>query len=195
MNRNKLRAGRIFAVLATLVATVMPEIAVSWEPDEADERQVRAAAEIEQMLAARPQLQSYFDEAYGYAIFPGVVRIAAGFGAVYGSGMVIEMDRLVGTTWQIQGNLGFTFGGQLHSQVIFFRDADILEEFKTGRFEFQGRASALLITLGGAVDPGFKSQVAIFTRTRGGLMVELAAAATKFGYKPLQEETPDRRAN
>lgn len=173
------------AIVAMVMAAGTPDMALGWEPDTSDPMQLKAATEIEKMLASKPDLQRYFDEAVGYAIFPGVVRVAVGFGVVYGRGLVIEADRLVGRTWQGQGNLGATLGGQMHSQIIFFRDAEILEEFKTGRFEFQGRASAVLIAVGASTDPGFKSQVAIFTRTRGGLMIELAAAVAKYGYKPI----------
>ena len=182
------RAKAAGTLVVILLIAGMPEMAASWEADATDQRQVKAAAEITQMLAAKPELQSYFDEAYAYAIFPSVLRVAAGFGAVYGRGLVIEQDRLVGQTSQIQGNLGFTFGGQMHSQIIFFRGAEILQEFKSGRFEFQGRASGVLIAIGASKDPGFKSQVAIFSRTRGGLMIELAAAVAKYGYKPVGAE-------
>ena len=192
---NRARANAVSTLLVIFVATGTPEIAGGWEPDATDPAQVKAAAEIAKMLAAKPELQHYFDAAVAYAIFPGVVRVAMGFGAVYGRGLVIEEDRLVGRTSQMQGNLGMTFGVQVHSQIIFFRDAEILREFKTGRFEFQGRASAVLVTVGAATDPGFKSQVAIFTRTRGGLMIELAAAVAKYGYQPMRNNAPDAGAD
>jgi len=168
-----------------LLTTAWPSAATDWEPDPGDERQVSAANEIARMLAKQPKLQQYFDEAYGYAIFPTVGRIAAGFGFVYGRGLVIEQGQLVGRTSQIQGALGFDFGAQLHSQIIFFQDEEIMNEFKTFGWEFEGRGSAVLIAIGASVDPGYKSQVAIFSRTKGGLMIELAAHLAKYTYHPL----------
>jgi lipid-binding SYLF domain-containing protein len=146
-------------------------------------------------LADQPKLQQYFDEAHGYAIFPTVGRIAAGFGVVFGGGLVIEQGRLVGSTQLLMGALGFDFGAQLHSQIIFFQDEEIMNEFKTFGWEFQGRGSIVLVTLGASVDPGYKPPVAIFSRTRGGLMIELAAQAGKYFYSPLKisasKDTPN----
>jgi hypothetical protein len=104
---------------------------------------------------------------------------------VYGKGLVIEQGELVGRTSQYKGALGFDYGVQFHSQIIFFQDAEIMEEFKTFGWEFEGRGSAVLITIGASVDPGYKSQVAIFSRTKGGLMIELAAHLAKYTYRPL----------
>jgi lipid-binding SYLF domain-containing protein len=174
------------ALLMLIVGGLTPQFARAWEPNADDQMQLNAAAEVADMLRRKPELQRYFDEAYAYAIYPRVLRAAIGFGVVYGRGLLIEQDRLAGETSQMQGTLGMTLGGQMHSQIIFFRDAEILKEFKTGRFEFQGRASAVLIAVGAAMDPGFKSQVAIFTRTRGGLMIELDAAVAKFSYTPTE---------
>jgi lipid-binding SYLF domain-containing protein len=168
-----------------LLAIASPSVAADWEPDPSDQRQVSTAKEIARMLTKQPKLQKYFDEAYGYAIFPTVGRVAAGFGFVYGRGLVIEQGQLVGSTNQYKGALGFDFGVQLHSQIIFFKDAEIMEEFKTFGWEFEGRGSAVLIAVGTSVDPGYKSRVAIFSRTKGGLMVELAAHLAKYTYRPL----------
>ena len=60
-----------------------------------------------------------------------------------------------------------------------------MDEFKTFGWEFEGRGSAVLIAVGASVDPGYKSSVAIFSRTKGGLMVELAAHLAKYTYRPL----------
>lgn len=174
------------ALLAILILNVAsPAIAADWTPDPKDQRQIAAAQEIERILAKRPELQKYFDEAHGYAIFPTVFRIAAGFGFVFGKGLVIEQEQLIGVANHIQGALGFDFGAQVHGQIIFFQDEVIMNEFKTFGLEFQGRGSAVLFTLGASVDPGYKPEVAIFSRTRGGLMIELAAHAGKYFYSPL----------
>jgi len=170
---------------ALLLVIALPSLGADWQPDPNDKRQVTAAAEIDRMLAKQPKLQKYFDEAYGYAIFPTVGRIAAGFGFVYGRGLVVEQGQLVGRTSQIKGALGFDYGVQLHSQIIFFQDAEIMNEFKTFGWEFEGRGSAVFIVVGASVDPGYKSRVAIFSRTKGGLMIELAAHFAKYTYQPL----------
>jgi lipid-binding SYLF domain-containing protein len=176
----------ILTLLATvLLATSSPGLAADWKPDPDNKRQVAAAKEIARMLDRQPKLQKYFDEAYGYAIFPTVGRLAAGIGLVYGRGLVIEQGQLVGQTKQYKGAIGFDYGVQFHSQIIFFQTAEIMEEFQTYGWEFEGRGSAVLIVFGASADPGYKSEVAIFSRTKGGLMIELAAHLARYTYRPL----------
>ena len=174
-------------LLVLLFLAVMPlASATDWKPDPNDDRQLAAAHEIERMLATKPELRKYFDEAHGYAIFPAIWRIAAGFGLVFGRGFVIEQGQLTGVTNQVKGALGFDYGMQYHSQIIFFQNEETMNEFKTAGWEFDGRGSAVLITAGLSGDPGYKSDVAIFSRTRGGLMIELAVHAGRYFFTPLK---------
>ena len=172
-------------LLAIIVACLLiPVAANAWEPDPNDAAQVKAAAELEK-YREDPKVQSFLDEAYGYAILPNFFRIAAGFGVNYGNGFVIEQGDLVGRVSTIQGTIGFTYGLEYHSQIIIFRDRETMEIFQRGRFEFQGRANAVLIAWGGAANPGFLPEVAIYSRTKAGLMLELAAIVSKYNYKSL----------
>jgi len=173
-------------IAAFVACLLIPVAANAWEPDPNDEAQVKAAAELEK-YREDPKVRSFLDEAYGYAILPKFFRIAAGFGVNYGSGFVVEQGDLVGRASTIQGTIGFTYGLESHSQIIMFRDQATMEIFQRGGFEFQGRANAVLIAWGGAADPGFLPEVAIYSRTKAGLMLELAAILSKYNYKPLPE--------
>ena len=162
-----------------------PLLAGAWEPDPNDKRQMKAAKALERYLES-DKVRGYIEESYGYAILPNFFRVAAGFGAALGDGLVIEQNQLVGDVWTIQGTLGFTGGFQINTQIIVFRNREVMEIFKRGRFEFQGRTSAAFVTVGGAIDPGFLPDVAIFSRTKGGLMVEAAAILSKYTYKSYE---------
>jgi lipid-binding SYLF domain-containing protein len=162
-----------------------PEMELRWTPDRNDKAQVRAYEELERYWQ-NEKVRPYIDQAYGYAILPNFFRIAAGFGFNYGSGIVIEQDTLVGRASTWQGTLGFTYGIEYHSQIILFQNAETMAEWQKGRFEFQGRGSATLVAIGGAVNPGFKPAVAIFSREKAGLMVEAAAILAKYNYKPFK---------
>ncbi len=161
--------------------------AAAWEPDPSDKAQVKAAAELDKYLESE-KVRGYIDQAYGYAILPNFFRIAAGFGFNYGNGFVIEQNALVGRVSTFQGTIGFTYGVEVHSQIIIFRDRETMEIFQRGRFEFQGRANGVVLAWGGAANPGFLPEVAIFSRTRGGLMVELAAIVSKYNYRAVSVE-------
>jgi hypothetical protein len=54
----------------------------------------------------------------------------------------------------------------------------------SGRLEFQGRASVQAGRAGAAADPGFIGDVAIFSASGRGLMVELAAGGVRYRFTP-----------
>ena len=141
----------------------------------------------------------YFEQAYACAVFPRVTRAGFVFGGAYGRGIVIAADQLRGTVTLTSLTLGFQVGGQADSQIIFFRDAEALELFiatgnlgkLSGRVEFQGRASAVAVAAGGATTPGFSGDVAVFSLTPRGLMLELAAGLVRYRFSPADENLAD----
>jgi lipid-binding SYLF domain-containing protein len=165
---------------------LVPLVAGAWQPDPGDQAQVKAGAELDR-YRANAKVAPYIDKAYGYAILPVFWRIAAGFGINYGKGLVIEEGVLVGTTATLQGTLGFTYGLEVQSQIILFQTREAMEIFQTGRFEFQGRAGVSAIVFGASSNPAFLPEVAIFSRTKAGLMVEAAAILAKYKYKVLPQ--------
>ena len=177
---------KIFAAITSIAFSIgaMPTVG-AWEPDPDDQKQVKAATETERYLE-NERVRSFIERGYGYAILPNFFRVAVGLGFNYGNGFVVEQNELVGRVSTYQGTIGFTYGLEYHSQIIVFRDRAVLEDFQKGRFEFQGRANAVLIAWGGAADPGFVPEVAIFSRTKAGLMIELAAIAAKYNYKSIE---------
>lgn len=172
------------AVTSLLICLLVPWTAWGWEPDPSDKAQVKAAAALEEYLES-DKVRAKIEAAYGYAILPTFLRGAAGLGFMYGNGLVIEQDALVGRVQAFQAEIGFTYGFDIHTQIILFRDQQTLEMFQQGRLEFQGRASGTLLAWGGAADPGFMPSVAIYSRTKFGLMVEVAAMLSKYRYRSM----------
>jgi lipid-binding SYLF domain-containing protein len=175
----------LISLLFALPALVAAQ---EWQANPDDKMQLAVQETIGIFLEQRPELTDYFEQAWGYAVFPNVLKGGAMFGAAWGKGLVIEQDQLAGRCSQILASLGAQLGGQSYRQVILFRDEAALATFKTGHIEFEGRASAVAFKSGAAVDPANLPDVAIFTVTRGGLMLEAAAAGVKFSYKPLPPE-------
>ena len=134
-----MRTGLI--LLATCWLAVLPARA-EWEPDPADEIQVRAADALDRLRADYAEkLQPFLDEAHGYAIFPALKRGGILFGFAGGQGVVIEQGQLAGYVKQRRLSLGPQIGFQTQAQIIFFRDALSLEAFKKGSVEFAPQAS------------------------------------------------------
>lgn len=159
-----------------------------------------------QLFKQSPQVQPYFANAYGYAVFPTVGKGGLGIGGAYGKGQVYRGGKVTGTTSLTKISLGFQAGGQAFSQIIFFQDKRAYDEFTSGSFAFDAQASAVAITAGAQARAGstgatagasagpktgthaetsYYRGMAIFIHTKGGAMFEAAIAGQKFRFKPL----------
>ncbi|WJW74990.1 YSC84-related protein [Thiohalobacter sp. IOR34] len=142
------------------------------------------AAAIAAFRAKDPDMKVFFDKAYGYAVFPTVGKGGIGIGGAYGKGEVFVRGRHVGYTSLSQLTIGFQFGGQAYSEIIFFRDKATMEDFQAGNFEFSAQASAVAATAGASADADYSNGVAIFTLAKGGLMYEASVGGQKFSFTP-----------
>jgi len=143
--------------------------------------------------------QGFFDNAYGYAVFPTIGKGGFVVGGAHGKGQVYRGGALTGKTTVTQISVGFQLGGEAYSQIIFFEDQDAYETFTAGNFEFSAQAQAVALVIGaqaqtgttgtsaGAGDTQFKgiyqSGMAIFTKVKGGLMYEASLAGQKFTFE------------
>ena len=161
---------------------------------------------------AADETAPFFDNAYGYVVFPTIGKGGIGIGGAHGAGRVYAEGTPVGTTTMTQLTVGFQLGGQAFSQMIFLEDEHAFDDFTSGNFEFSAQATAVAITAGvsaeantgggtaagasggrndarnfGMASPGgYRKGMAIFTIARGGLMYEASLGGQKFSYKPLK---------
>jgi lipid-binding SYLF domain-containing protein len=152
-------------------------------------------------------VQPFFNNAYGYAVFPTIGKAGIGIGGSYGKGKVYQGGKVTGETSLVKVTIGFQLGGQAFSQMIFFEDKRAYDEFTSGNFEFDASASAVAITAGvqakagtegataGAsagpatgkqVKTSYHKGMAVFVHTKGGLMYEASIGGQKFSFKPKQ---------
>jgi len=153
----------------------------------------------------------FIDDAYGYAVFPSIGKGGIGIGGAHGKGEVFVGGKKVGKTKMSQITYGLQLGGQVYSQMIFFRDERAFDDFTSGNFEFGAQATAVALTAGaqaststgggGNTSSGTdadsskvnasekqydgRSGMAIFTIAKGGLMYEATLGGQKFKYEPL----------
>ncbi len=151
----------------------------------------------------------FFDNSYGYAIFPTIGAGGLIVGAAHGNGRVYVGGKYVGDTSMTQLSAGFQAGGKAYSQIIFFQDKRALDEFESGSFEFAADASAIAITTGahasvgttGATSgasgdmkdantrsSGYQKGMVVFSIAKGGLMYAATVAGQRFTYSPRAPE-------
>jgi len=146
----------------------------------------------------------FFDDSYGYAIFPTIGKAGVGIGGAYGKGRVYRNGTYVGNTSMKQLTVGWQLGGQGYSQIVFFQDQRAFDEFTTGNFEFGVQATAVAITAGASASANtagsstsasggkhdattagsYNKGMATFTVAKGGLMYEASIGGQKFTYTP-----------
>jgi len=150
-------------------------------------------------------VQPFFKNAYGYAVFPTIGKGGIGIGGSYGTGQVYEGGKVTGEVSLIKGSIGWQFGGQAFSQMIFFEDKRAYDDFTSGNFEFDATASAVAITAGAQAKAGtegtsagasagpatgkqaktsYHKGMVVFTHAKGGLMYEASIGGQKFTFKP-----------
>ena len=133
-----------------------------------------------------PGMQAWFREAYGYAVFPTVGKGGIGIGGARGKGLVYERGQLVGKTTLTEVTVGFQFGGQAFSEVIFFKDKTAFDDFTRGNFEFDAQVSAVALTVGASANLAYNGGVAVATATKGGLMYEATVGGQKFSFARIE---------
>lgn len=161
------------------------------------------------VFESSPDLKPYFDNAYGYAVFPKVGRGGIVVGGSYGNGQVYENGQVAGHVSLTKLSIGFQLGAQAFSEIIFLQDKRAFDEFISNGFEFDASASAVVVVLGaqaqagtagssasaalGSVSTnqaeyGYNKGMAVFLHSLGGLMYEASIGGQKFKYKPLEKD-------
>lgn len=175
---------RLTTLLIVLLLAVFASPLSAFEPNTSDKLELEVARAILDIKSADPGIETFFENAAGYAVYPSVGKGGFVVGGAYGKGLVIVNEQVDGHTTITQASIGLQVGGQKYSQFIFFRDQVALEHFKRGNFEFGAQASAVAATAGASADANYNQGVVIFTHAGGGLMVEGSVGGQRFSYTP-----------
>ena len=147
----------------------------------------------------------FFADSYGYAVFPAIGKGGMVLGAAYGRGRVYREGKYVGDATMTQITVGAQLGGQVYSEIVFFRNKAAFDKFTKGEFEFGAQAAAVAMTAGALAHAGtsgasagasgtpeaartagrYYKGIAVFTIEKGGLMYEASLGGEKFSYSPL----------
>jgi len=129
-------------------------------------------------------MSKFFDEAFGYAVFPNVGKGGLVIGGAHGNGLVFEKGKRIGKASLVQATIGFQMGGQEFSEIIFFRTKKVLDEFKAGKFALAAEVSAVAAAEGAAAKAKYNLDIAVFVMPKGGLMFEASVGGQKFDFEP-----------
>ena len=181
----------LVGLLLFFLCTPMAQ-AQGWDPREEDARSAKLDAAIERSLTSaagflkeNPSLKPFFDEAYGYAVFPTVRKGGIIIGGARANGILFKDGQAEQKAYMTQYNLGLQFGARSFSQIIFFRDKYAYDRFVYGEFAPNASQTAILNGYGTAAAVDFSDDVAVFIRPRDGAMLEASIGAQNFGTRNL----------
>jgi lipid-binding SYLF domain-containing protein len=135
-----------------------------------------------------PGISRFITSSVGYAVFPTVTKGGLGVGAAHGSGVLFEGGAPTGKASLTQVTVGAQIGGQEYTEIIFFQTDNVLSNFKSGNFAFSGQASSVALAAGASANADYQRGVAVFTATKGGLMLEASIGGQKFSYTPFTKK-------
>ena len=137
----------------------------------------------EYFLDQDDEINKFFEDSYGYVIFPAVGKGAVGIGGAHGNGIMFKGGQPFGKASMTQATIGFQLGGQSFMEVIFFQDERAWENFIEGKTKLGAQASGVVLKQGAAATAAYNDGVAVFTAIKGGLMAEASVGGQKFDYK------------
>jgi len=153
----------------------------NWNPDLVKDSKDALA----KMIEDTPKLNTFKSNAYGYVVFPKVTKAGIGIGGAAGKGVVYKSHQILGSSKLRQASIGLQLGGQQYSEVIFFENKVSFDKFINGNLKFDAQASAVAITVGASIDVAYQDGVAVFTRTKGGLMYEASIGGQHFEFEAM----------
>ena len=140
----------------------------------------KSAEAIKELKQTNDKVSKYFSSAYGYAVFPSIGKGGLGVGGAAGNGTLYRGGSIVGDCKMSQVTIGFQAGGQVYSEVVFFKDKKAFDRFVGDNFEFAAQATAVAVTAGASFEVDYRDGILIFTHAKGGLMYEASVGGQKF---------------
>ncbi len=172
----------LFSVLTIITTISLTAQIGGWNPEAVEKAEQTKNAFLEKDSG----MKAFFGEAYAFVIFPSIGKGAIGVGGAHGKGTMFRNDTPVGEAKMTQVTIGFQWGGQAYSEVIFFEDKSAYDRFTESKYEFAAQVSAVAATAGASADVAYEDGVAVFTMVKGGLMYEASVGGQKFKYKTFK---------
>lgn len=191
--RNKMNHRPFFRIKLLAVIMVLSQYCYAgWDPTRADtadpkQSQIQTEKVLSRFLEANSKLNIYLQNAYGYAVFPEIKKGGFVLGGAMGEGTLYEQGSAIGMVSLKQMSFGLQFGGQVFSELIFFKDKQTLDQFKAGGVKINAQASVV----GGednysSANLDYNDGIAIFTLANTGIMAEAAIGGQHFKFKAYE---------
>ncbi|MCG6916789.1 MAG: hypothetical protein LJE89_04490, partial [Deltaproteobacteria bacterium] len=108
-----MRKAAVLALVASWLVFVQGVSAwAAWDPTQQQREKAAVEETISQFRQADSSMKVFFDEAYGYVVFPGIGKGGFIIGGGHGTGWVYEQGTHIGRATVTQVTVGAQIGGQ-----------------------------------------------------------------------------------
>ena len=102
-------------LICLLVLSVSSSNLWAWDAN----AEAKAHATLAHFIKKDKSIESFFKQAYGYAVFPTIGKAGFIVGGAHGQGVVYKQGVVIGSTEMTQVSVGFQAGAEAYSEIIF----------------------------------------------------------------------------
>jgi lipid-binding SYLF domain-containing protein len=173
-----------------LLLTAVPLALAEGEDKQAKKRgkiDARSSATLDEVLGESAKAKELFGKAIGYAIFDNT-KVALGLSGGGGSGVAV--DKSSGTRTYMKmgtGGVGLGIGVKTYQVIMLFEKEKVFRNFVDNGWQADTQAGAAAGSKGAAVETTFHNGMAVFVRTKKGLMASADVSGTKYWKSDLND--------
>jgi len=150
-----------------------------------DERSEKILKEVLDESADAKELHG---KAVGYAVFDNT-KVAFGISGGGGSGVAVDKSSGERTYMKMgTGGVGLGIGAKTYQVIMFFENPKVFQNFVESGWQGDAQAGAAAGSAGAAAKTTFHNGMAVFVRTKKGLMASADVSGTKYWQSDLNDE-------
>ncbi len=183
---------RIWVSVAVCLALIVSAPAVLAEDgDKKDKKRgkidARSSEVLEKVLGESANAKELYDKAMGYAVFDNT-KVALGVSGGGGSGVAVHKSEGTRTYMKMgTGGVGLGIGVKTYQVIMLFEKEKVFRNFVDNGWQADTQAGAAAGTAGAAAETTFHNGMAVFVRTKKGLMASADISGTKYWQSDLNE--------
>lgn len=173
-----------------LLLTLLP-LAIAQGGDKQDSKRgkidARSSKVLNEVLNESTNATKLFDRAVGYAVFDNT-KVA--FGVAGGGGSGVAIDKSSGNRTYMKmgsGGVGLGLGVKTYQVIMLFEKEKVFRNFVDNGWQADSQAGVAGGTKGAAAKTTFHNGMAVFVRTKKGLMASADISATKYWRSDLND--------
>lgn len=184
-----MKTQRVMLVL-TLILALVPAISLANEAKKAEKRakiDSRSNKILHEVLSENENARELHAEAVGYAVFDNT---KAALGLSGGGGSGVAVDKAGGKRTYMKmgtGGIGLGIGVKTYQVIMLFENEKVFKNFIDNGWQADAEAGAAAGTKGAGVKTTFHEGMAVFVRTKKGLMASADVSGTKYWQSNLNE--------